>query len=289
MDDDTRITGYVPPARPGEACLVVLHAPVGRLLGARVALGAREVVLGRDEECALVLDADDVSRRHARVRSGGECHLLEDLGSTNGTFVGDERVTARALLPGDLVRLGSVVLKYLAGDDLEALYHAELRRLTSEDPLTGLANKRAFAAALEREVARAHRHTRPLALALLDLDHFKAVNDLHGHLAGDHVLREVARAVAPLVGPEELFARVGGEELAIVLPDAPLDRARAFAEEVRARVAAAPLAFEGAPVALTVSVGVAALAPGEAPDALVARADARLYDAKRGGRNRVSS
>jgi two-component system, cell cycle response regulator len=287
VNEDTRISGYQPPGRPGEACLVVLHAPVRRLLGARLSLGGREAVLGRDGDCDLVLDADDVSRRHARVVPDGDRHLLEDLGSTNGTFVGDARIAARPLVPGDRVRLGSVVLKYLAGDDLEALYHAELRRLAAEDPLTGLANKGAFVEALEREVARARRHARPLALAIIDLDHFKAVNDRHGHLAGDHVLREVARAVAPLVRPEELFARIGGEELALLLPDATLEKAALFAEKVRARVAATAFVHEGTPIAVTVSVGVAALAEGEPPEALVARADARLYDAKRGGRDRV--
>jgi two-component system cell cycle response regulator len=289
VDEDTRITGYEPPGRRGEACLVVLHAPAPRLLGARLALGVRVAVLGRDADCDLVLEADDVSRRHARLRPEGDLHVIEDLDSTNGTFVGDARVGSRALHPGDLVRLGSVVLKYLAGDGLEALYHAELRRLAVEDPLTGLANKGAFAAALEREVARARRHARPLALALLDVDHFKAVNDRHGHLAGDQVLRELARAVAPLVRAEELFARVGGDELALLLPDVTLERAAIFAEKVRARVEASACDFGGTHIAVTVSAGVAALAPGEDPEALVARADQRLYDAKRCGRNRVSS
>jgi len=286
--EETKASGYTAPAPGGEGCLVVLHAPTRRLLGVRVALSRREVVLGRDAGCDLVLDADDVSRRHARVRGDGAGHLVEDLGSTNGTFVGDERVVARALAPGDLVRVGSVVLKYLTGDDLEALYHAELRRLADEDPLTGLAHKGAFAEALGREVKRARRHGQPLALALLDLDRFKSVNDRFGHLAGDLVLRELAAAVRPLVRAEQLLARIGGEELAVLLPGVTLENAVRFAEKIRAIVEARRIAFEGAPIAVTVSIGVAALEEADAgPDVLVARADARLYDAKRTGRNRV--
>jgi two-component system, cell cycle response regulator len=290
MAEDTRINGgYQAPDAAAEACLVVLHAPSRRLLGVRLALGAREATLGRDPECDLVLEADDVSRRHARVRAEAGGHVLEDLASTNGSFVAGERVTSRALAPGDLVRLGSVVMKYLAGGDLEALCHAELRRLAEEDPLTGLANRGAFAAALAREVARARRHGGPLALAILDVDHFKRVNDGFGHRAGDHVLRELAQALRPLVRQEQLLARYGGEELALVLPDVPLEKAVRFAEKARALVEERAFEFQGARIPVTVSIGVAALAPGEDGDALVARADARLYDAKGGGRNRVAS
>ena len=116
------------------------------------------------------------------------------------------------------------------------------------------------------------------------------VNDRHGHLAGDHVLRELASAVRPLVRAEQVFARVGGEELALLLPGVPLDKALVFAEKVRALVADHAFEFDGARIPVTVSVGVAELAASEvAPDELVRRADARLYDAKGAGRNCVQS
>jgi len=287
VGEETRITGYSPPGGGAGACLVVLHAPARRLLGARIALGARAVLLGRDGRCDLVLDFDDVSRRHARVRAEGAGHVIEDLASTNGTFVCDARVAARPLEPGDLVRLGSVVLKYLSGDDLEALCHAELRRLAAEDPLTGLANRGAFSEALGREVARARRHGGPLSLAVLDVDHFKAVNDRYGHAAGDQVLRGLAHAIAPLVRAEQLVARIGGEEMALLLPEVPLEKASAFAEKLRALVEGRGFVHEGDRIAVTVSIGVAALAAGDDAEALLGRADARLYDAKRAGRNRV--
>jgi diguanylate cyclase (GGDEF)-like protein len=289
QNEDTRITGYRPPGGAGSGWLVVIHAPDKRMLGEHLPLSGAEVTLGRDAGCDLVLEADDVSRRHARLRADGRGHAVEDLGSTNGTFVGEERVSSRALVAGDLIRLGSVVLKYLAGDHVEALYHAELKRLAEEDPLTGIAHKGTFQEALAREVARANRHGNALSVAILDVDHFKAVNDRFGHLAGDEVLRELPRLVRPLVRAEQVLARVGGEELALLLPHVPAEKAALFAEKVRRLVEAHPFLFQGERIAVTVSVGVAELEPVEAAEALLARADARLYQAKREGRNRVSS
>jgi diguanylate cyclase (GGDEF)-like protein len=288
--EETRITGYDPPRADGDGCLVVVHAPERRLLGARLPLSRGEVTLGRDPACDLVLDAEDVSRQHARVCAEGPGHVLEDLDSTNGTFVGCARVKRHPLAPGELVRLGSVVLKVLAGDDLEARWHAETARLAREDPLTGLAHKGTFAEALAREVARARRNGQPLSLALLDLDRFKEVNDRFGHLAGDHVLRALAAVVRPLVRGDQLLARIGGEELALLLPEVPVEKALIFAEKIRGLVAAHAFAHGGAEIPVTVSVGVAALDPSdETPEALLARADERLYEAKRAGRNRVCS
>ncbi len=279
---------YSVPHLAGDACLVVMHAPLRRLLGARVSLSRGEAVLGRDPGCDLVLDVSDVSRRHARIREGADGHVVEDLGSTNGTFVGGERVGRRTLVSGDFVRVGSVVLKYIGGDDVEVFYHAEMKRLADEDALTGLAHKIVFAEALAREVARSRRHGHPLSIALLDLDGFKAVNDGFGHLAGDEVLRELAAAVRPLVRTEQLLARFGGDEMALLLPDVTVEGAEAFADKIRLLVERRTFRFEGKPIQLTVSIGIAALAPGDArAEDLLSRADARLYDAKRAGGNRV--
>jgi diguanylate cyclase (GGDEF)-like protein len=164
-----------------------------------------------------------------------------------------------------------------------------LKRLAEEDPLTGLANRGAFADALAREVARARRGAHPLAVAVIDVDRFKAVNDAWGHAAGDAVLRAIAEAIRPLVRAEGLVARIGGEELALLMPDVGLDGARAFAEKVRQRIGERTVTHEGHDIRVTVSIGVAELAPGDgAPDRLLARADERLYAAKRAGRDRVA-
>jgi diguanylate cyclase (GGDEF)-like protein len=277
-----------PPDAPaaGEPCLVFVEGE--QVLGMRVPL-ADEVVLGRDPGCTVPLFADDVSRRHARVVADGSGHLLVDLESTNGTWVNDVRARAHRLRAGDRIRLGGFVARYVAEGDREGRQLAELALASRRDPLTGLPNRRAFAEDLAREVARASRSGAPLAVVTLDVDRFKAVNDLHGHAAGDAVLRAVAARAAATIRAGDVLARLGGEEFGVLLPGAELARAAEAAERMRAALAASPVEAAGRALAVTASFGCAALAPGEAAEALLARADARLYEAKRAGRNRVAS
>ncbi|HSD21342.1 MAG TPA: GGDEF domain-containing protein [Anaeromyxobacter sp.] len=283
--DETRIRPPAPgAAAEGAACLVFVEGAA--LLGVSVPLEL-EVVLGRDPGCVLRLPAEDVSRRHARVAPLDGGHLVEDLGSTNGTFVNGETITARRLASGDRIRVGPFVARYLAAGDEAARELEALAALARRDPLTGLANRRAFEEALAREVARAARDEAPLAVIALDVDHFKRVNDAYGHAAGDEVLAEVAARAAHALRAGDLLARVGGEEFAALLPGASLEAAAEAAERVRARIGAAPIVAGEARLAVTVSAGLAALAPGEEGAALLARADGRLYAAKRAGRDRI--
>lgn len=287
-DDRTRARapGEPPPPPPsgGAALVFVGGAP---LLGLRVELDG-EVVLGRDAGCAVRLPSEEVSRRHARVAPGERGgHVLVDLDSTNGTLVNGEPVRTRALAPGDRIVLGPFTARYVAVGDPAGDELAALAGLARTDALTGLANRRAFDEALEREVARAERSGAPLALLAVDLDRFKQVNDVHGHAAGDAALVAAAGRARAALREGDLLARVGGEELAALLPGAGLADAREAGERVRAAVAAAPVEAGGASFRLTISVGVAVLAPGEEGAALQARADGRLYAAKQGGRDRV--
>ncbi len=276
------------PAPATPACLVVVEGDPG-WLGRRIVLDA-EVVVGRDPACEVRLDADDVSRRHARVAPDRAGHAVHDLGSTNGTWVNGEEVEVRHLARGDVVRIGAVALEYHPAGDPGARLQEELRRRATTDALTGLANRGAFEEALVREVARARRAGTPLAVVVLDVDHFKRVNDAHGHPAGDGVLREIAARLAAASRAGDLAARVGGEEFAVALPGADLAAGAEAAERIRRRIAAEPVAVAGgAALAVTASLGVAALRDGEDAPALLARADARLYDAKRAGRNRSAA
>ena len=275
------------PVPGGEAVLVVLHGPT---LGRRYLLGRNEQSIGRASECAIVLDDESVSRRHARIFHLEGAYVLEDLGSTNGSFVEDVRVeTPRRLAHDQTLRIGGVYLKFLSGDELETSYQEEIYRLTILDGLTQVHNRRFFLEFLEREISRAHRHETTLALVMFDIDFFKQVNDTHGHLAGDTVLKEIARRLRPRIRREDLLARYGGEEFACVLPDTSRDGAKIFAEALRILVERHPVLHAGASVAVTISLGVAVTEEQrhyEAMD-LIRRADERLYEAKRGGRNRV--
>jgi two-component system cell cycle response regulator len=272
----TKVQVVKPAKEAGEACLVLIYPP-GPDMGKRFPLARSEVVLGRGADCDIQVDRDSVSRRHARVFRTGENWSVEDLQSTNGSYVNDVPVTKSVLRDADFVKIGAAIFKFLSGSGVEASYHEEIYKMTIIDALTGAHNKRYFLEFLEREIARCARYRRPLSLLMFDIDHFKSINDKHGHLTGDYVLRELSKRLLGRVRREELLARYGGEEFAAVLP-----------EQVRRLVADQPFEYEGDTFPVTVSVGVATV-EGEDIDvsAMIKTADDNLYKAKREGRNRV--
>ncbi len=173
----------------------------------------------------------------------------------------------------------------------EAQTQQRLESLAQSDPLTGISNRRHFLSVAEGELARAQRHGQALALLMIDLDHFKAINDTYGHAAGDEVLRSFAKLVAGEIRQGEYFARLGGEEFAILLPHTGLEGAAAFAQRLSQKVREHPATPAGQVVHFTACFGVAALAPGAATaisiDELMKLADGALYRGKATGRDRV--
>ncbi len=271
----------------GEACLVLLYPP-GPYMGRRFPLTGSKLILGRDRSCNIQIDRDSVSRRHARFSCREDGWHLQDLESTNGSSVNDVSVTEAPLRDGDFIKIGGVIFKFLAGAGIEASYHDELYQLTIKDALTSAHNKRHFLELFERELFRCARYGRPLSLLLIDVDHFKSFNDKHGHLTGDHLLRELARRIRERVHPEALLARYGGGEFAVVLPEIDLTDARTFGEQVRRLVAEHPFEYEGQTFEISVSIGVACVEGGaiDVPKFIKVAKD-NLHRAKREGRNRV--
>jgi len=293
MSDDwkTRVTQIRPvekaASNPEQACLVLIYPP-GAELGKRYELrGSDEMIIGRGADCGIQVDRDSVSRKHAKVTRSGDMWQVVDLGSTNGSYVNDAQITQCTLRDGDLLKIGNAIFKFLIGGNIENAYHEEIYRMTIIDGLTQAFNKRYFLENLEKEIPRCTRHQRSLSLLMFDIDHFKKINDEHGHLTGDFVLREMSRRVRTRVRKEEVFARYGGEEFALTLPETPSDGAMKVAEDVRRLVAADPFEFEGDRIPVTISVGVSTIDAEIAPDAFIKQADDNLYKAKRGGRNRV--
>jgi diguanylate cyclase (GGDEF)-like protein len=293
MSDDwkTRVTQIRPVEKqavnPEQAVLVLIYPP-GSELGKRYELaGTAEVVIGRGADCDIQVDRDSVSRRHAKVVRERGMWQVNDLGSTNGSYVNDSQITQCSLRDGDLLKIGNAIFKFLVGGNIESSYHEEIYRMTIVDGLTQVYNKRYFIENLEKEIPRCTRHQRALSLLMFDIDHFKKINDEHGHLTGDFVLREMARRVKTRVRKEEVFARYGGEEFAVVLPETAHEQALKVGEDIRRLVAAEPFDFEGDRIVVTISVGVGTTVNEVAADAFIKLADDNLYKAKKSGRNRV--
>jgi diguanylate cyclase (GGDEF)-like protein len=277
-----RIAGQQPTK---EACLVVIY---GNELGRKYSLESPSVTLGRSNKCDIQIDQESVSRAHSKITNAGRSVKIRDLGSTNGTYVNDELVEERPLVDGDFIKIGRTIFKFLSGGNIERAYHEEIYRLTTVDGLTQIFNKRYFAEALDREIARASRYRRELSLVMFDLDHFKEVNDSHGHLAGDAVLKTLAHTIKTRIRTEDIFARYGGEEFAIILPEIDGHNAHQFAEKIRRIVETTDFIFEATKIPVTISMGVATLDLEEpAAAALIKRSDERLYEAKAAGRNCV--
>jgi len=288
-EGQTRITHVKPaPSTASQpACLVLIY-PTGAMMGKKYVLNGDALIIGRGSDCDIVVDLDSVSRRHAKIERMGGRIVVADLNSTNGTYVNENQVEECALTDGDQVKTGNAIFKFLSGGNVETSYHEAIYRMTIIDGLTEAYNKRYFVEFLERELARCVRYQRPLSLVIFDLDHFKKINDNHGHLAGDFVLREMIRRLRTRIRKEELLARYGGEEFVAVLPEAGHQGAMDFAEQIRRLVEQEPFEFEDEVIPLTISSGVATVV-GKPVDAssFIKMADDNLYRAKHNGRNCV--
>jgi two-component system, cell cycle response regulator len=254
----------------------------------------RELVIGRRDDADISIRDDGVSRRHAAIRVEGDGAVIRDLGSVNGTYVDGARVPEAQLANGSRVALGATTtLKFAWADELEARYQLRLAESALRDGLTGLFNRRHLEDRVSSELAAAHRHGRPLSLLLVDVDHFKAVNDRFGHLAGDEALKMVAFVLRGAVRKEDVLGRYGGEEFMVLARETALQGGEALGERIRRAVERSRWAWQGHDLGLTVSIGVTVavglteLVPGKSERDVFEAADRALYLAKQGGRNTV--
>jgi len=250
------------------------------------------VTIGRGQGVDLRLQDHGVSRAHARIERGADgSHTLEDLGSTNGTWLGGQRVTQRSVLPdGAKVFLGGTVLRFALADDLDLGYQTEVAQILGTDPLTGLESKRRFDDALSFAVESARHEGAPLSMLMMDMDGVKGINDTHGHAFGAAVIGETGRIIARQLPATGRACRFGGDEFCAFLPGHDEAAARASAESIRVAVETAGMTKDGIALFPTISVGVAVTsAPDESAADLMARADAALYRAKAAGKNRTAT
>jgi diguanylate cyclase (GGDEF)-like protein len=281
------------PALQGtRAVLTVVSGPsTGRVF--TVAEDGAPTVIGRGKEAQVRIDDAGASREHARfLETEDGTYVVEDMGSTNGTFVDGKRIDRSALQSGDRIHIGpNVVVSFsIVAAQAEHVAH-QLYESSVRDALTRIYNRRYLVERLASEFAYAKRHKTHLAVILFDLDFFKRVNDTHGHLAGDDVLREVAALVQRLVRAEDVFARFGGEEFVLLVRGIEHENVGRFAERVRSAVERLEVAYDTLVLKVTVSLGYASIheLPDDHRDAdgMLGLADERLYKAKTGGRNRV--
>lgn len=275
-------------AGPMQATLTVL---TGTNPGAVYRLESPTVVIGRSADAGIPVNDRGLSRRHAQVLRLPDGFYLEDLGSTNGTFYDGKRITsARKLESGCRVQIGeNTVLRFSLQDELEQEAAQQMYEMTVRDPLTRLHNRRYLDERLQTELAFAARHKTSLSVMVIDVDHFKRVNDTVGHQAGDAVLRGLAAALQRMVRTEDLLARYGGEEFVVAARGIDERSAGIFAERIRRNVEQLEIPWADSRLKITISIGLAHMGEQRYPaaDALVAAADGALYQAKKRGRNRV--
>jgi two-component system cell cycle response regulator len=266
----------------------------GGIPGTMVQLSEQGTSLGRSGESSFQISDITVSRDHAVVMTDETGTVqIRDEGSTNGTFLNGKRIHAHRLIDladGDRVQLGTkIVFKLVRLDPNDEQFQREMYERTVRDPLTGLYNRAYLLNQIGVLAERSASQGIGLAVLMLDIDHFKQINDRYGHLAGDDVLRQVAAVIRESTRSEDLVARFGGEEFVIVLPVSVPDLAADRAERIRSNLAERTVMAEGTGIRVTASIGLAFAPAGRSRNemALIMTADEALYRAKADGRNRV--
>ena len=250
-----------------------------------------ELIVGRQSTCDLRIDDSSLSRQHCRIHKSNGVFFVEDLGSRNGTQVNGVRIKAPVRLEdGALIQLAAgTIIMFSHQEDLEVQAEQRLYASAVLDPLTGLHNRRHLDARLKSEFAFANRHGTPLSVLLIDIDHFKKINDTYGHAGGDAALRQLADRLQRAVRIEDIVARYGGEEFAVVARGIEGAGAMLLAERIRENVAKIQVAHEDTIISFTISVGVTTMSRERVFDSVASvlkAADDGLYKAKETGRNR---
>lgn len=273
---------------------VVLHVISGPSAGKQQVIPRGGCLVGRSDTCAVRIHDSAVSRKHAKITVHGGVPRIQDLGSKFGVLVEGERCDARDLQDGERIHLSAeTVVCIRFQDPRETALLNRLRAVASRDALTGIANRHYLNERLQQEYSFSMRHNVPFAILMVDLDHFKEINDGAGHGAGDQVLCEFSALLCSLVRCEDVVARYGGDEFMIICRDSVPPLAVRFGERLCENIRDHKIGFPGVDVTLTASIGIAAVMPGsENPpgsvEELLARVDTALYQAKRNGRDQVA-
>jgi len=266
----------------------------GPYLGRSFEIDKEEFMIGRIENCDLQIEDDLASRHHCKIILTPDGAQIVDLASTNGTLVNGRRVERSFLKEGDQIQVGSItIFKYHLQGEAEAKFLAQLFTAATKDFLTGAYAKKFLLDRLTTEYHYLIRKGGNLSILALDLDHFKQVNDTFGHLAGDEALKSVAKHLIGHTRKDDVVARFGGEEFVLLMRDISSDQAKQLAENLREGISKLEIPGpNGKHFQVRVSIGVCTLSTANkasfsSPESLIQRADEKLYEAKRTGRNKV--
>ncbi len=287
IDQDSTTLVSFPINKPKYAENSYLAVILNDVVGKRFRL-AGTMLIGRKEICQIRLDHKSISRQHARILldDNGYSAMVEDLSSLNGTFYRGKRVQKVRIHDGELIEFGNIVCKFFSDT------HAErgLLDMSTLDQMTRVYNKRYFLDCVNDGIRQSKKKNLPLSLLTFDIDHFKKINDTHGHAAGDAVLEGICQIVAGILTEPMIFARIGGEEFAIMLPDAGINNALDLGETIRTSIENSVIEFLGTQIPVTLSLGVCEYSRDmKEAEQLLHEADGKLYLAKNSGRNKVCS
>lgn len=296
LDTTVHRAGPATPGRAARACavLVVLNGPE---IGNQFPLRRSRYTIGRAPDADIPIRTDgQISRYHACLsvefdeETRNQRYRLTDLGSLNHTIVNGDPITDALLQDRDKIQVGDTTLRFAILDEVDARFHSAIQKRLRFDRLTGLLTRESADLALDAELHRAAQRGQPLSILMMDIDHFRAVNEGYGHQAGSAVLAQLGALLERRLRGFDLVGRFGGEEFIVGLPETDPGQAHAIAERLRQAIADERFGWQGATIAITISIGIAA-SPTHGYDLveLVKKADQALYRSKHAGRNRVST
>ncbi len=239
----TKLGRDTKPKKPQKERRPALVSLRGELMAVPIPLERDQVIIGRALEADVRLNDFRASRLHARITSTNEpstqntTYRITDLGSTNGTLVNGDSVSESVLNDGDKIEIGEHLFRFDMQDEIDREFQQQIHRLLAHDELTGLLSSKSFFSELRREAARAEADSRPFCVLMMDLDHFKEVNDTYGHLVGSRTLGETGHIIKGALRAGDVAARFGGEEFAAFLLDANYAQGLVAAERVRLALA----------------------------------------------------
>ena len=273
--------------------LVLLVGPVENI-GQQWSLGTNQMIIGRSSMSHVLIKEGSVSKSHAKIFVEDDNIFIQDLESTNKTFINGKELVPlvkNKLENNDQIKVGHVILKFLEKGSLENVSASKAHRRSLFDPLTRVYNKGAFSSQAPEEFKKARRLGMSFSLIMFDLDHFKSINDTYGHFAGDYVLKETCRVISSeVIRSNDFFARFGGEEFCILLTGTHLKQAVSKAEKMRTLIEKHVFKIQDKEISVTLSFGVTEMKTKDKKwEDMFERTDACLYKSKESGRNKVSS